>query len=240
MLSAEELTGQVDSHVTSDPCCRPTVRLQASVFAAFKAMQTAAQEAGLALDIASGFRDFARQQSIWNRKFSGAAPLYDSDGALLDPAQLAVGEKVEAIMTWSALPGASRHHWGTDLDVFDPRPFSSGDLSLQLLPEEYDEGGPCHELALWLYQHAADFGFYFPYRQYRGGVAAEPWHLSHYTQAQQAHQQLTTAVLSNALEQHDVAGKDYVLSRLTELKERFIDNVCPPTTNAGEDGWVFG
>lgn len=240
MLSAQELTGQVDSHVVNDPCCRPTVRLQGTVFAAFKAMQDAAQESGLALDIASGFRDFARQQSIWNRKFKGEAPLYDSHGALLDPNTLSVGEKVEAIMTWSALPGASRHHWGTDLDVFDPRPFAQSDVSLQLLPEEYEEGGPCHELALWLYQHAADFGFFFPYRQYRGGVAAEPWHLSHVTQAQQAQQQLTPAVLADALQAHDIAGKDYVLSCLAELKERYIDNICPPTANKGDDAWLFG
>lgn len=240
MLTEEELTGQTESHVISDPCCRPTVRLQAKVFAAFRAMQTAAIDAGLALDIASGFRSFARQQSIWNRKFDGNSPLYDSAGALLDPTQLAIGEKVEAIMTWSALPGASRHHWGTDLDVFDPRPFSQGDLSLQLVPEEYDEGGPCHQLALWLYQHASDFGFYFPYRHYRGGVAAEPWHLSHFTQAQQAQKLLTTAVLSAALEKHDVAGKDYVLSRITELKERFIDNVCPPSHSSGDNEWLFG
>ena len=25
----------------------------------------------------------------------------------------------DAILLWSALPGASRHHWGTDFDVFD-------------------------------------------------------------------------------------------------------------------------
>ncbi|WP_258240492.1 M15 family metallopeptidase [Pseudidiomarina homiensis] len=240
MLSSEELTGQVDSHVVSDPCCRSTVRLQNSVFGAFKAMQAAAHEAGLALDIASGFRDFSRQQAIWNRKFSGNAPLYDSHGALLDSSQLSIGEKVEAIMTWSALPGASRHHWGTDLDVFDPRPFAHGDLDLQLLPEEYEEGGPCHELALWLYQHAADFGFFFPYRQYRGGVAAEPWHLSHYTHAQQAQQQLTTDVLVAALELHEIAGKEYVLSCLADLKERYIDNICPPVANTGDNEWLFG
>lgn len=240
MLTAQELTGQVDSHVTMDPVCRPTVRLQPRVFAAYKAMRDAAQDAGLALDIASGFRDFARQKAIWNRKFSGQAPLYDNHGALLDPAQLSLGEKVEAIMTWSALPGASRHHWGTDLDVFDPRPFAQGDLQLELLPEEYEEGGPCHELALWLYQHAADFGFFFPYRQYRGGVAAEPWHLSHYSAAQSAQQQLTPAVLQVAIEAHDVAGKDYVLGRLEELKERFVDNICPPASTTGDDGWLFG
>lgn len=240
MLTAQQLTGQTASHVVSNDISRPAVRLQAPVFAAYSAMHSAAADAGLSLAIASGFRDFDRQLGIWNRKFSGAAPLYTIDGAQLDYNSLAVGEIVDAIMTWSALPGASRHHWGTDLDVYDPRPFAAGDKSLQLVPEEYDEGGPCHELALWLQRHAQDFGFFFPYRQYRGGVAAEPWHLSYHTLAAQAQQQLSLEVLQQALTDADLAGKDYVLACLPELKERYVDNICGVNAEQEDNGWLFG
>ncbi len=34
-------------------------------------------------------------------------------------ASSAEAERVAAILVWSALPGASRHHWGTDCDVID-------------------------------------------------------------------------------------------------------------------------
>ncbi|RUO62173.1 M15 family metallopeptidase [Pseudidiomarina insulisalsae] len=240
MLNSAELTGQASSHVVSDACCRASVRLQPQVFAAYRAMREAAQQAGIELDIASGFRDFARQREIWNRKFSGDAPLYDSSGALLDPSSLSTGEKVEAIMTWSALPGASRHHWGTDFDVYDPRPFADQQRQLQLIPAEYEEGGPCYDLALWLYRHAADFGFFFPYRVYQGGVAAEPWHLSHRSSASEAQQQLTTALLIKAVRNNDVAGSDYLCERMHELKERYVDNICSDNTAAGDNGWLFG
>ncbi|MGQ4275704.1 M15 family metallopeptidase [Pseudidiomarina sp. E22-M8] len=240
MLTAQQLTGQADSHVVSNDICRPTVRLQGPVFTAYSAMHSAAAEAGVALDIASGFRDFERQRAIWNRKFHGKAPLYSSNGAELDYSSLAVGEIVAAIMTWSALPGGSRHHWGTDLDVYDPRPFAAGKRSLQLVPEEYDEGGPCHELALWLQRHAHDFGFFFPYRQFRGGVAAEPWHLSYRSLATQAQQQLTLEVLENTLAAADVAGKDYILDCLADLKEHYIDNICGATDEQENSGWLFG
>lgn len=239
MLTQRQLTGQDDSHVVTATCCRATVRLQPTVFAAYEAMTAAANEAGLAIDIASGFRDFARQQSIWNRKFSGAAPLYNVQGQLLDTATLTLGEKLEAIMTWSALPGASRHHWGTDLDVFDPRPFATGARQLALVPAEYDEGGPCHSLAVWLSQHAADFGFFFPYRQYRGGVAAEPWHLSYRPLANAAQQQLTLAVLQEVLASSEIAGKDYVIACLPDLKARYIDTICD-AADTGDDTWIFG
>ncbi len=29
-------------------------------------------------------------------------------------------EKCKAMLRWSAVPGASRHHWGTEIDIFDP------------------------------------------------------------------------------------------------------------------------
>ncbi|MDN7138558.1 M15 family metallopeptidase [Pseudidiomarina sp. 1ASP75-14] len=240
MLTVAELTGQSTTHLVADKLCRPTVQLQAPVFAAYAAMHKAAAEAGLALDIASGFRDFQRQQAIWNRKYYGETPLYNTDGAQLDYQSLSPGEIVDAIMTWSALPGASRHHWGTDLDVYDPRPFAAGERQLQLIPEEYDEGGPCHELALWLQAHAHDFGFFFPYRRYIGGVAAEPWHLSYRALAVQAQQQLSLEVLTEVLSNADIGGKEYVLSRLAELKERYIDTICDVNGQREDSGWLFG
>lgn len=244
MLSIAELTGKAATHVVNDPITRATVKLQPEVFAAYRAMHAAATEAGLALDIASGFRDFERQRSIWNRKFNGAAPLYSISGEALDATSLSIGERIEAMMTWSAVPGTSRHHWGTDLDVFDPRPFADGKRQLELVPAEYERGGPCHELALWLYHHAEDFGFFFPYRQYRGGVAAEPWHLSYRTSAEQAHQQLSEEVLRQVLSDDSIAGHDYLLARVGELKERFIDTLCAPLYGDDSDGgsnpWLFG
>ncbi|MFV0278041.1 MAG: M15 family metallopeptidase, partial [Parahaliea sp.] len=78
-------------------------------------------------------------------------------------------------------PGTSRHHWGTDLDVFDAAAVSR-DYALQLTPAEAAPGGPFHALHGWLDTRmaaGASHGFYRPYDRERGGVAPERWHRSY-------------------------------------------------------------
>lgn len=237
-LSSAQLTGQLDTHVVSHEGFHPAIRLQPPVWDAFIAMQQAARADGVELAIASGFRDFSRQLGIWNRKYLGQAQLYNEHGEALDASSLSCGEKVAAIMTWSALPGASRHHWGTDCDVYDPRWFSEHQRQLQLTASEYQYGGPCYQAALWLQQHALEFGFHLPYARYQGGVAAEPWHLSFTVLAEPLAAQLSRDLLEQVLQTADLAGKDYVMSQLTELKQRYIDQVCSPQ-DAGDAAW-FG
>jgi len=85
----------------------------------FAALRRAARHAGLELVAVSGFRDFDRQLEIWNAKYAGTRPVLDAAGALLDMAVLEPAQRIDAILRWSALPGASRHHWGTDFDLID-------------------------------------------------------------------------------------------------------------------------
>ena len=85
------------------------------------------------LQPASSFRDFERQQLIWNGKFSGERKVHDDAGNPLDLALLDDWQKAQAILRWSALPGGSRHHWGTEIDIFDPDLLPQGQ-SLQLEP----------------------------------------------------------------------------------------------------------
>jgi len=47
---------------------------------------------------------------------------------------------VRAILHWSALPGASRHHWGTEIDVIDRAALADG-RKAQLIPAEYGADG---------------------------------------------------------------------------------------------------
>ena len=112
-----ELTGQARTHIAAvaDPPCQ----LHAQVVAPFLNLRRAAQADGFDLAPVSSFRDFARQLEIWNGKFSGERPMLGASGAQLDAAALRPRERIDAILLWSALPGASRHHWGTDLDLVD-------------------------------------------------------------------------------------------------------------------------
>lgn len=199
--------------------------LHPQALAAFKQMQLRAQEDGVDLQLVSSFRDFQRQLSIWNRKWHGELPLYDCQGTLLATTSLTAEQKMHAILLWSALPGASRHHWGTDVDVYDQQSILASQQDLQLINSEYQLGGPCYKLALWLDKHAVEFDFYRPYADYQGGVGAEPWHLSYYPVARQAQQALKIEALSNAIKMANMAGKEVVLAQLPMLFERYILNV---------------
>ncbi len=110
-------------------------------------------------------------------KYRGERPLYDAAGNVRDHASLDASELIEGILCWSALPGASRHHWGTDIDVVDRAAMPEG-YRYKLVPEEYAAGGVFDALNVWLDANIARFGFYRPYAEYRGGVHPEPWHLS--------------------------------------------------------------
>ena len=135
----------------------------------FAALRAAAAQEGIDLRVFSAFRDFAAQLSIWNRKFSGQRTLYSREGGVLEHAALSVDELIEAILNWSALPGASRHHWGSDIDVYDAAAIAA-DYRVQLLPDEFATGGPFARLDRWLTEHAGEFGFFRPYDRDRGGA----------------------------------------------------------------------
>ncbi|MBC7428790.1 MAG: D-alanyl-D-alanine carboxypeptidase family protein [Bacteriovorax sp.] len=62
------------------------------------------------MEIASAFRGFDAQLSIWNAKAKGLRTLFDDQGNALDYKTLSSVEIVYAILRWSALPGASRQH----------------------------------------------------------------------------------------------------------------------------------
>jgi LAS superfamily LD-carboxypeptidase LdcB len=229
VFSHSELTGCSRRHIVelADPPCA----LHHAVVAPFIAMRTAAAGAGIDVVPFSSFRDFDRQLAIWNEKARGERELRDVDGTVLDVRTLDEEACVAAILHWSALPGASRHHWGTDFDVMDAAALPPG-YRLQVIPEEYTSDGIFARLSAWLDAHAAQFGFYRPYATWRGGVQPEPWHLSHAPVAQAALEQFTVAGLRATLDAAPLAGRTAVTRRLDEIVERYVRNVDAPPAAA--------
>jgi LAS superfamily LD-carboxypeptidase LdcB len=225
MLDPLELTGRARTHVVQLDELR--CALHRDVVEPFAALRAAAAREGMDIRVFSAFRDFAAQLSIWNRKFSGQRPLFGRDGSLLQYASLDRDELIEAILSWSALPGASRHHWGSDIDVFDAAAVAP-DYRVQLLPEEYAEGGPFAELDRWLDENAVRFGFFRPYDRDRGGVHPEPWHISHAATSLPALDRLSPQLIAEALQAGDVLGIDAVLERLENIFRRYVVNVARP------------
>jgi LAS superfamily LD-carboxypeptidase LdcB len=182
---------------------------------------------GFELTVVSAFRSFDRQAAIWNAKWRGQRPLYDRQGHPVAVPLLAGPERVHTILTWSAFPGASRHHWGTDLDVIDGAALPPGHR-VELLPREFSADGPFYPMLQWLRANMARFGFFFPYRHDLGGVSPEPWHISYAPIAEPALQALTLKVLRDTLRPAGVDGADVLGALLPDLHRQYVTNISPP------------
>ena len=219
-MTQDQLLGLDESHLIL--VGRGPHRLTAATAAAFNDMQVAAAYEGFNLQAASSWRSFERQLAIWNGKWRGERPLLDADNQPLDALQLDDMERLHAILRWSALPGTSRHHWGTDLDIYDPDSLPVG-TRLALEPWEYEAGGWFADLGEWLGDHMTDFGFFLPYAKpldAAQGVAYEPWHISFAPES--GEQRLDPDALALCLQQADIEGKACILSHLDEILARYV------------------
>lgn len=224
-MTPAQLTGKSADHITTIAELR--CELHRGVKAAFLAMRAAARGQGIDLMAASAYRTFERQLHIWNAKYAGERPVYDAAGTLLDMSNLTPAERVEAIVQWSAVPGSSRHHWGTDLDLIDGNALTPG-YKVQLVAAEFASAGPFERLNDWLLRHADSFGFFKPYGGIQSGVAPEPWHWSYADIAEAARAELTLEILQDALEESAILGADALRPRLRDLHAHFVMNIDPP------------
>jgi LAS superfamily LD-carboxypeptidase LdcB len=226
--SPANLVGQSETHLCSaDDAEMLGVRVHRDAVEPFVRLRAAAAVEGFDLAIDSGFRSFERQLSIWNRKAGGQLAVLDERSRPLDIARLDARELVFAILRWSALPGASRHHWGTDLDVYDRAATPAG-YEIQLIPSEVEGGGMFAPLHDWLDRRIAGgtaFGFFRPYDRDRQGVAPERWHVSYGPVASRCMRLLTVDLLREAVAGADLSLKDVVIENLSEIYRRFVVNV---------------
>ena len=212
------LTGRTEAHLESFG----DHLIQAEVKHQFLAMSKQAKlDQGIELKLVSAFRSFEKQQIIWNDKVAGKRKILDDNGSELDPGKLTEKELLYAILRFSALPGASRHHWGTDLDVFDAQIKSKKDVQLTVQESLEDFSS----LNNWLDQNMDDFGFYRPYAQDQGGVSQEPWHLSYYPHSKTLFNQYSFEVFKENIQRSQIGLKGLVLSELDEIFRKFVINI---------------
>lgn len=222
------LTGKSREHLVPLPnALSDKHALQPEAVNAFLELQQAAKKAGFNLQPASTFRDFERQKWIWNAKFNGERKVHDDQGQAIDLSSLDDWQKCQAILRWSAVPGASRHHWGTEIDFFDPDALPEGQ-KLMLEPWEYQTGGYFQRLTNWLLANAEQYGFYFPFMPEENGekseklIGVEPWHISYFPIAELYQQQFDASHLKQAWEAEDVAGKAALIAHFDTLFEDYI------------------
>ena len=143
--------------------------------------------------------------------------------AALSPAQ-----QLRMILRYSAMPGSSRHHWGSDLDVYDASAVDT-DYRVQLSPVEVAPGGLFDSLHRWLDQRMSageSHGFYRPYARDLGGVAPERWHLSYAPLSVSCAGQLTASVLRACWDalpgDQPLLLRDQLESDLPALLQRYV------------------
>ncbi|MBQ4822272.1 M15 family metallopeptidase [Aquimarina sp. MMG016] len=142
-------------------------KLQKEVYEAFLKMKAEAAKSGIKIKVVSSYRNYAHQNRIWERKYKK----FTSEG--LSPIQV-----IKKIVEYSTIPGTSRHHWGTDLDIVDGNPPQPKGL---LLEKNFENNGPFCKFKEWMDKHAESFGFYLVYTDMkdRKGFKYEPWHYSY-------------------------------------------------------------
>lgn len=166
--------------------------LHRDTYAAFERMHAAALAEGVKLVMVSATRNFQRQKQIWEAKWHGRRFLEGKDKAdevYPDPA-----DRARAILRYSSMPGTSRHHWGTDID-------------LNALENSYFKAGIGKQVYNWLTANAATYGFCQPYtpkgEARPNGYEEERWHWSYLPLATKL-----TNYAVQALEDTDISGFD--------------------------------
>jgi len=113
------------------------INLRKEAHDAFVRMKKAAYQDGIDIKVISSYRDFYRQEGIWERKF-----IRYTEQDNMKP--LAA---IDKIIEYSTIPGTSRHHWGTDIDLVDGHSKVEGDV---LVPSKFEEGQPYEGFKKWM------------------------------------------------------------------------------------------
>jgi LAS superfamily LD-carboxypeptidase LdcB len=152
---------------SQDTTNKTVMYLRKETLAAFLEMQNAADLDEISLKIASATRNFDYQKNIWNDKWTGATLVDGKNLAKSIPDELL---RFKKILEYSAVPGTSRHHWGTDIDINDANP-------------PYFETEKGEKEYTWLVKNAWKFGFCQPYdlkdNDRPTGYNEEKWHWSY-------------------------------------------------------------
>ncbi len=137
----------------------------------FRSMAESAASDGIQLKVISATRSFNHQKRIWESKWNGDRLVNGKNlkQSIPDPAL-----RAKEILRYSSMPGTSRHHWGTDIDI-------------NSLSSSYFKSGKGRKEYEWLVMNASKFGFCQVYSTKNtdrpNGYEEEEWHWSYLSAA---------------------------------------------------------
>ena len=208
LISIEELLGKGNPKLFGG-----TYKLQKEAHLAFLKMKTEALKEGIMIQVVSSYRSFDYQKSIWERKFER----YRYQG-------LSEEKTIKKIIEYSTIPGTSRHHWGTDIDIVDGNVHPPKNL---LRAVHFHRDGEYIYLRKWLEKHASRFGFYLVYTDdsERKGFKYEPWHYSYKPLSKPYLNSYRTLNIKDILQKESFSGHTQFTEAFISkyLKENILD-----------------
>ena len=179
--------------------------LRKEAYDAFVKMREAAAKDGFSIHVVSSYRNYAHQNRIWERKYKR----YINSG-------LTPQESIHKIIEYSTIPGTSRHHWATDIDIIDA---NVSQPSSVLQPKHFETKGCFRKLKLWMDQNASTFGFHLVYTDLpdRKGFKYEPWHYSYSPLSSHYLSQYRALKIKDIIANENLLGNNY-------FSEAFISN----------------
>ena len=191
-----------------------TIKLEKNTFDAFNKMQIAAKKDGIDLKIASAHRGYDRQKLIWNTKFKKFTTEFN----------LKPNQAVYEIIRFSTIPGTSRHHWGTEIDIIDNNYPDEEDV---LIAKKFQKGGVFFKVKNWLNINSEKFGFYITYNNdpNRKGFEHEPWHYSYAPVSKKMLSLFLKSDLKKVIKKEEIKGSEYFTDDFIEKykKEYILD-----------------
>lgn len=184
-------------------------KLQPQAAKSLNAMQLAAKKEGIHLTSRSSYRSFHFQRQTWNRRMNK----WLEKGFTLEQA-------LNKNLHYVAIPGTSRHHWGTDVDLLD---------ASQKLPEEglpikhFKAEGRYFAMYNWLQKNAHHFDFHLVYTENtaRKGFQFEPWHYSFAPLAKPLLKEMLLIDYQKLWEPHKIVGKELMTASF--MKKYLVD-----------------
>ena len=200
-IDLDILQGKTTNHLVGD-----SILLEKETFKAFEKMKREAFNDGIRIKIVSGHRDFERQTLIWNSKFLKFTEEY----------KLKPEEAINEIVRFSTVPGTSRHHWGTEIDIIDEEFKNEKN---PLITEKYEAGGVFNKLKRWMDLNSKKFGFYLTYTndEQRKGFEYEPWHYSYLPVSKKYLSKFLEIDIVEVISKVDIEGKEL-------FSDKFIAN----------------
>lgn len=207
-IPTEELIGKGNPEVYGDGYA-----LRKEAYDAFIKMKAAAKKANLDIKVVSSYRNYAHQNRIWERKYirftkQGLSPI----------------DAIKKIVEYSTIPGTSRHHWATDMDIVLNIPNPPKDV---LLAKHFHGNGPFCKLKEWLDIHANEFGFHLVYTDVpnRKGFKYEPWHFTYAPLSKPMLKEYKKLDIKTMLQQEKLMGSEHFTTAFIEgyIAENILD-----------------